>query len=188
MCLVGLIFEPHPQFFQKLHIFQRSSNEITTIFENFFPSQTQKNASQLWHPGPVIHDLGNSLQMRIYKLLTFLPLITIRINIRGLTFLGRFFIDLLNRCSYVRRQVRRLRRQCGGTQQRLSSNSFSFFEEIWNKRETYCNSCITLCRSLVQSAQICKISQIAGILGLSIEVPLRLRTSFLQFNQGNVIF
>ena len=72
-----------------------------------------------------------------------------------LTFLGKVFIDLRSpgdgdgRWQQRRRQVGLHGRLRGRPS--LSSKGFSFFEEIWNKRETYCKSCIALCRSSVQS-------------------------------------
>ena len=70
-----------------------------------------------------------------------------------LTFLGKVFIDLRSPGGgdgrwQQRRQLGRWR-LCGRPS--LSSKGFSFFEEIWNKRETYCKSCIALCRSSVRS-------------------------------------
>ena len=65
-----------------------------------------------------------------------------------LTFLGKVFIDLRSPGGDGRWQQRR-RRLRGRPS--LSSKGFSFFEEIWNKRETYCKSCIALCRSSVLS-------------------------------------
>ena len=70
-----------------------------------------------------------------------------------LTFLGKVFIDLRSPGGDGRWQQRW--RQVGRRRLRgrpsLSSKGFSFFEEIWNKRETYCKSCIALCRSSVLS-------------------------------------
>ena len=72
-----------------------------------------------------------------------------------LTFLGKVFIDLRSPGGgdgrwQQRRRRRQVRRRLRGRPS-LSSKGFSFFEEIWNKRETYCKSCIALCRSSVWS-------------------------------------
>ena len=73
-----------------------------------------------------------------------------------LTFLGKVFIDLRSPGGgdgrwQQRRRRRQVRRRRLRGRPSLSSKGFSFFEEIWNKRETYCKSCIALCRSSVRS-------------------------------------